>query len=317
MPRLRAVRRAAALLIAAACLNGRVPSARSGLADLTDLDAFMQKVLARRDDNWRKLQQYVLEERERIELRGPGRAPIWGDEREYSWFIRDGYFVRSPVKVNGATISEADRLKYEAEYLRRAKARDARGGSAPAEKPPADVQTFIQQTRQPQFISSAYFLRFRFEEGTYALFGHEPADGRDLLRIEYYPSKLLFSRNQRRAESDRGNADKARIAEMERMLNKVSLITLWVDPASSQIVKYTFQNIDADFLPAAWLVRVGDLRASMTMGQPFEDVWLPRDLDLSVSLTLAGGQFDLHYGVDYHDYRQADVKAKVHVGDGR
>ena len=28
----------------------------------SDLDAFMERVLARRDDNWKKLQQYVLEE---------------------------------------------------------------------------------------------------------------------------------------------------------------------------------------------------------------------------------------------------------------
>ena len=30
----------------------------------SDLDAFMQQVLAHRDDNWKKLQQYILDERE-------------------------------------------------------------------------------------------------------------------------------------------------------------------------------------------------------------------------------------------------------------
>ena len=35
------------------------PSARPRAAQ-TDLDAFMRQVLARRDDNWTKLQQYVL-----------------------------------------------------------------------------------------------------------------------------------------------------------------------------------------------------------------------------------------------------------------
>src|ERR1700752_3022849 len=73
-----------------------------------DLDAFMHEVLARRDDNWKKLQQYVLDESERIELRGPSRTPIWGERREYNWFIRDGFFVRSPVRFNGVTIGETD-----------------------------------------------------------------------------------------------------------------------------------------------------------------------------------------------------------------
>ena len=77
----------------------------------TDLDAFMREVLAKRDENWKKLQQYVLDERESIDLRGPAHSPIWGERREYTWFIRDGFFVRSPVKVNGVTIGDADRQK--------------------------------------------------------------------------------------------------------------------------------------------------------------------------------------------------------------
>ena len=52
---------------------GRVETALPGSSDL---DAFMEKVLARRDENWKKLQQYVLDEREQIDIRGPGRMPI-------------------------------------------------------------------------------------------------------------------------------------------------------------------------------------------------------------------------------------------------
>src|SRR5437762_10670753 len=102
----------------------------------TDLDAFMRQVVARRDDNWKKLQQYILDEREVIELRGPTRLPIWGERRDYTWYIRDGFFVRSPLKFNGVTIPEAERRKYEADYLERQKKRDVRfrsanGASAP------------------------------------------------------------------------------------------------------------------------------------------------------------------------------------------
>ena len=96
------------------------------LAAQSDLDAFMQQVLAHRDDDWKKLQQYILDEREQIELRGQNHQPIWGERHEYTWYIRDGFFVRSPVKFNGAEIGEDDRRKYETEFLRRSQERDQR-----------------------------------------------------------------------------------------------------------------------------------------------------------------------------------------------
>src|SRR5437764_2219228 len=71
-----------------------------------DLDAFMRQVVARRDDNWKKLQQYIFDENESLDMRGTNRTPIWGERRTYTWFIKDGFFVRSPVKVNGATVGE-------------------------------------------------------------------------------------------------------------------------------------------------------------------------------------------------------------------
>src|SRR5215470_9482110 len=75
-------------------------------AEQSDLDAFMKLVVARRDDNWKKLQQYILDERQEIILNGPGNSRLWGEQRDYSWFIRDGFFVRSPIKVDGAVVGE-------------------------------------------------------------------------------------------------------------------------------------------------------------------------------------------------------------------
>jgi hypothetical protein len=288
------------------------------VAAQNDLDAFMRQVLAKRDDNWKKLQQYILDEREQIEVRGPGHVPVWGERRDYSWYIRDGFFVRSPLKVNGADVGEADRRKAEAEYLRRAQARDRRGGrgdAAPAADQtadlPHDVDGLIRQTREPQFISSAYFLRFKFEEGKYALVGHETLDGRDVLRIEYYPAQMFGGTDRRRTGKEPSSEDKARDAEFQRLMNKVALITLWVEPNAHQIVKYTFDNVAFDFLPVQWLVHIDDLKASMTMGQPFPDVYLPKGLEFTMAMTLAIGQFDLRYGLDYHDYRQPNVGTTV------
>src|ERR671912_1305218 len=90
----------------------------------SDLDAFMEKVLARRDDNWKKLQQYVLEEKEGWDLTGPGGFPLWGMRREYAWFIRDGIFVRSPLTADGVKLSDEDRRKAEDQWLRRQKNRE-------------------------------------------------------------------------------------------------------------------------------------------------------------------------------------------------
>jgi hypothetical protein len=101
------------------------------------------------------------------------------------------------------------------------------------------------------------------------------------------------------------------------MMNKVSLVTLWIDADAHQIVKYTFDNIDLDFLPGAWLMRVDDIRASMTMGQPFAGVWLPRDVDMDVRGQLAIGEVGVRYRVDYHDYREATSSGRLIVPGAR
>jgi hypothetical protein len=314
----------------AAALSARAMPAEN------DLDAFMKQVVSRRDDNWKKLQQYVFDEREQLELRGPNRVPVWGERREYTWYIRDGFFVRSPTKFNGVTIGETERLKFEADFLRQAQERDrraARGSTTNAPGPGAgtdgapvdaadskadaelaqDVGGVIRQNRQPQFISSAYFLRFKFEEGKYALVGRETVDGREVLRIEYYPARMFTGTDRRRTGKSQSADDKARDAEFQRLMNKVALVTLWVEPKAHQIVKYTFDNVGLDFLPAQWLVHVSDVRATMTVGQPFPDVWLPTSLEVNLGMTLAVGQFDVRYGLDYHDYRVPSVTSKVGV----
>jgi hypothetical protein len=292
-----------------------------------DLDAFMQKVIARRDDNWKKFQQYVLDEREQIELRGPGKLPIWGERREYTWYLRDGFFVRSPVKFNGVTLSEEERRRYEDRFLQSEKRRDARlraaakPGEAPPERAaavepaePADTQGLIRQTREPQFISSAYFLKFKFEEGKYALVGRETIDGRELLKIEHYPA-MLFSKEQNsrqhRRDMDIKRKDDNYEAELEKMLNKVSIVTLWIEPSTHQIVKYDFNNVNLDFLPGAWLVRLSDAKASMVMHQPFPDVWLPKNIEMYFAMMLAIGEFDARYRITYDNYKLATTTARI------
>ncbi|HEY6359648.1 MAG TPA: hypothetical protein VIX63_01020, partial [Vicinamibacterales bacterium] len=224
----------------------------------SDLDRFMERVLARRDDNWKKLQQYVLEERETLRVDGAVGSALYGFAREYSWFLRDGVFVRSPVKADGVTIGEAERRQAENDWVRRQRRRAAR-------RPARGLE--------PGFVSSAYFLEFKFDAGQYALAGREQLDGREVLRIEHYPTKL-FSEGPTRPNRRLRERD----ADLQEKMNKVSLVTLWVDPAEHQILQYEFRNIDMDFLPGRAFARVDGLEASMRMGQPFPGVWLPRTI---------------------------------------
>jgi len=325
------------VVLCLAVFGSTLPEARSAQSDL---DAFMERVLARRDDNWTKLQQYVLEEREAFDLTGPGGFPLYGLRKEYAWFIKQGVFVRSPVKANGVTISEADRRKAEAEWLRRETSKEERrkrraeraakgleeekdnkavvitpttikvvdGDQSPTTaEAPSNMEDVLRQGMEPQFVSSAYFLKFRFESGHYALAGREKVDGIDALKIEYYPGAGLFSDG--RSKPNKRVRDKD--DEIEEKMNKVSLVTLWVNPATHQILQYTFDDLDMDFFPGRALVRVDDLQATMKMGQPFPDVWLPKSIEMHFGMMLAVGAVDATYQVEYLNYKQADVTYKI------
>ena len=93
----------------------------------TDLDRFMAAVLSRRDENWKKLQQYILDERERVLVTGPGGLRLFGMSRDYRWFQKDGFFIRSPLTANGVGVNDTDRRRYEADWLKRQQRRDEDG----------------------------------------------------------------------------------------------------------------------------------------------------------------------------------------------
>jgi hypothetical protein len=317
-----------------------VVAAAPSLSAQSDLDAFMEKVLARRDDNWKKLQQYVLDEKEAFDLTGPGGFPLFGMRREYAWFIRQGVFVRSPVRANGVELSESDRKKAEDDWLNRQRRREERekrraereanglppeqagtsvavtptdikvdrgdqGGDNPAA--PSNVEDVLRQGMEPQFVSSAYFLKFKFESGHYALAGRETIGDVPALKIEYYPETGLFKEG--RTKPDKRVRDKE--DEIESKMNKASMVTLWIDPKTHQILQYTFDDLDWDFFPGRALVRVGDVEATMQMGQAFPNVWLPRSIAMHFEMTLAVGTVDATYRVDYLNYKEAAVTYKI------
>ena len=322
------------LTAAALCLP---PSTLQAQTRETDLDALMARALKHRADAWKTMEQYILNEREQIELRGPLGVPLFGERREFAWFVRDGYFVRSPLEFNGVTIGEDKRRDYEARWLKREQAREKRqaekrakdspASAAPAEAPPADVDAFVKQTSEPRFISAAYFLNFKFEPGNYYLAGRETYEGRPVVRVEYFPRRLFEESEEetreKKAAAEKRNAERAAKGQrpekdvtFDLQLNKVARITLWVDEERAMILKYVFENVDFDFLPAQWLVRIEDVRAEMEMAQPFPGIWLPKDMGMRFAVTLANGTYEMRYGLSFYDYRMGEVKSRIRF-DGR
>ncbi len=330
----------AVVAFAVLCLSGlpgRPAAAQDAPAAANELDAFMQKVLARREVNRQTLQQYILEDRERIEVLGPSRTPLFRTSREYAWYVREGLHVRSPVRIDGVTVGESDRRKYEDDWIKRERARLERKKHKDPDKdepepraPQLDPSGGAIPIATPRFVSEAYFMDFKFEAGNYYLAGREQIEGKDVLRIEYYPQHMFDdddehkdakdqSASQEKESRQKDSHDRERRRErdteaaIDRKMNKTALVTLWVDPAEYQIVKYTFDNVWMDFLPGAWLVRVDDIHASMTMGQPFPGVWLPRSMNIHAGVSLANGSFEASYSRAFSDYKLADVKSTIRV----
>ena len=133
--------------------------------------------------------------------------------------------------------------------------------------------------------------------------GRETLDGHEVVRIEYYPEQLFSD------DEDDAGADAS--AEIERDLDKTALVTLWIDPAAHQIVRYTFENLGLEFLPARWLFRAEELTASMTMRQPFAGVWLPAEVEMQVAFSLATGRYEAHGSRRYTNYREAESGGRI------
>ena len=326
----------AAALASLALFAGVAAPGASGAQDESDndLDRFMERVLAQRERNAAARLQYVLDEELRIRLTGPDGV-VWGFRGEYTWYERDGFFVRSPTRIDGVTIDEARRREYEAEWLAREQQRlqerreegrspagtsQAAGGDGASLSPPDAAWAGIE----PRFVSDSYFLDFEFEPGNYYLAGRETLDGHDVLRIEYYPEQLFTESDdgdpdsgpERPPDGNAGARGSARAGNGREAaaMDKTSLVTLWVDPVRHQIVRYTFDNVGFDFLPGRWLFRLDDLTASMTMRQPFEGVWLPARTDMRAAVSLAIGAFEFTGTRAYTNYREATAGGRILAG---
>ena len=277
------------------------PVAVAPPAPQDDVDAFMEEVLAKREINWQATYDYVFNEVERLRIRGGEEiAALQSFDQEYTWYVRDGFLVRSPWSVNGVEVDADEREAAELEWI-------------------ADVQEDENNAR----IQRDNFFDFEFEPGNYLFAGRETFEGREVVRIEYYPTQAFFS------EDDEGEPERRREPEprdepdpdekwdenyYNHMFAKTSLVTLLIVPEEHQIVKWTFENVGFEFLPYRWLVRMDELHASMVMHQPIEGVWLPREIRASARASTANFDLEITYSRAFGDYKEPAVGAGVIFG---
>ena len=233
-------------------------------------------------------------------------------------------FVRSPVRIDGVTPTEADWRRYEADWLE-AEARRAReaaenpcapGGAteplhtdeAEEDGEPSDATDLdAAADLRPRFLSESYWLDFEFEPGNYYFAGRERLAGREVLRIEYLPERLFDERDA----DDECDRPAFVVPGAQDEFNKGALVTLWIDPAEEQIVRFTFDNIGFEFLPLRWLIRLDGLTASMTMSRPLDGVWLPERIDASGVMTMASGSTTVAYSRTFSNYREARTGGRL------
>ncbi len=264
-----------------------------------EIDAFMEKVLERRAVNREDLHQYTVRDREVIDITGPGGEKIESQIGEYTWFVREGYLVRSPDMLNGAKVGDKEREKAEQRYLDRARSRDEER-TREAEQGNQEASRGLRH-RRLEGTGREYFLGVPFEAGNYLLVGFEEFEGHEVARIEYYPQELF--------EEDGEELDD----EMMRSIQKTSRVTLWILVEEHQILKAAWDSLNLDFLPYRWLVQVDDVQGELVMHKPFpdQDAWLPREIVVKGKFTMATGSYTMSYTLEYFDYKKADVDAKV------
>lgn len=245
--------------------------------ELSDIDAFMERVLEKRDVNWTHYYQYFGRERSELTIEGGiDEVPLQGSRREYLWYVRDGYLVKSPVSVDGVAVSAEEREREELAWIERTKKREKERG--------ADRETF---------------MGFEFEPGNYLFAGRQEFEGRELVVVEYYPEAMF--------ETEDVDDDSDLDERIETALNKVFLVTLLIDPEEHQIVRMTLDNYGFDFLPGSWLVQLETVEATMVMHKPFEDIWLPRDISVFGKVRTAVGSLSVRYDTTFYEYTKTET----------
>ena len=246
---------------------------------MNDLDEFMAKVMQKRRVDAENLRDYVFSEREVLDIKeGPKIAALGSFRREYVWFVRDDYLVRSPVRIDGVKVSAKEQASAEEKWIKEQK----------------------RQKKKENSLDRESFFGFKFEPGRYLYAGEQQFEGRKAVVVEYYPQMNDGDKRNKKDKNDFGG-----------LFEKSFLITMLISPEEYQILKITFDNVGLEFLPFRWLIRMNDIKASMVMDKPKGEIWLPREISAYGSVSTAGMDLSVNYSREFHSYAKSDVRVKL------
>lgn len=260
---------------------------------MSDLDEFMEKVMQKRTADAENLHDYVFSEKETLEVKvGTKIAAQWSYRREYLWFVRGDYLVRSPVLIDGVKVSDKEKSAAEDEWINGQKSRkeskNINGLDYPA----------LFGFENENSLDFQAFFGFEFEPGRYLYGGERQFEGKKAVLVEYYPRTSGVKK--------RNNKD-----DIDGLFEKSFLVTMLISPGEHQIFQITFDNVGLGFLPARWLVRMNDLKASMIMDKQKEDIWLPREITAYGSISTAASDISINYSRVFYDYAKSHVDVNL------
>lgn len=233
------------------------------------LDALMREVLHQRDAATRALAGLRFRETEQITVRGQEEvAPLQSSTKVFAWRGRGGALERHPVAVNGSMV-EGEPLVWDLTV-------DDAGGR-------------LSGARFNQWDS---LFHFPYEPGRYLLAGREQRDGRELLRVEYYPRRWFARAGDESA--------------LGRDFDRTSLVTLWVLAEERRLVAWRYHSIGMQFLPLGWLMQVQSLDAEMVIAAAADGTWLPKRLTVNVLASMAPSQITIEFSRTFDDYTRDD-----------
>lgn len=252
-----------------------------------ELDLFVKQALDNRAAGWKILEQYIFSEEEVLEIRESGSGePVSRRKSEWRWFARErGGLVRSPVIVDGATVGDESRIRYEDTWLT--------GGP---------------RGKQRSDITEDGFFNFTFEPGRYLLSGKTVHQGRPCLIIEYYPLKH-FAERGRDPITSRGD-------RYDPLFDRTSRILMIIDREDRQIVHVEFNNQSMEYLPLSWLAELEEFTAEMTMVRTAAGEWLPASQAVRTLINTPEIRLEIRLQRRFTDYRRQGIRIKFFTGDG-
>ena len=272
----------------------------------------------------------------------PGRIPFARMRYEYTWYVRDGMHVRSPLKFNGVPIGEirAARLRgalgqergrppqvpHRAREQARAGRQGAGDGRALDQRAALHLRVLLPglQVRARQLLprrqgdarrprgaedrlpaDAAVQRRQRPRPTTSDSATTRSATG--ARRTRRSPRRRPDTRSSEAAGQGEG-ARRGHRSQDEQVLAGHAVGRSGVAPDRQIHVRQRVARLPAR--RAGWC-KVDDLRASMQMGQPFPGVWLPHNISIHAGVSLALGPMELTYKREFSNYRKADVSSKI------